>query len=79
MIELKPHEEIFNLKPIGIKYICEFCNEGEMIHDANEPLMVELAIEGPKLFKHHCTKCGKVMHLPKVYPYIEWIPESQNN
>jgi len=73
MIKLNPHEETFELKPIGIRYICEFCNEGEMIHDSNEPVMVELAMK-PNLFKHHCSKCGKIMHLPKVYPYIEWEP-----
>ena len=23
-------EEMFNLHPVGVRYICDFCNEGEM-------------------------------------------------
>ena len=76
-MNLKPNEETFNIKPIGIRYKCEFCNEGEMKYENNQPVMIEdlALITGPKLHNHRCTKCGKTMLLPKVYPYIEWTTE----
>ena len=70
-----PHERTFELKPIGIKYICEFCNEGEMVYKNDQPIMVELVNTQPTLHRHVCTKCGKTMQLPKIYPYIEWLSE----
>ena len=70
-MELKEHEEAFSIRPIGIRYICEFCHKGEMkyfSHDAEK-----------RLFAHRCTKCNKEMLLPKMYPYIEWIPGEKIN
>lgn len=76
MIELRPHEERFDVKPIGIRYICEFCNEGEMIFTGRRGTIVN--VEPPKfLFQHRCNKCGKTMDLPRSYPYVEW--EAANN
>lgn len=73
-LNLKPHEETFDLRPIGIKYRCEFCNEGEMKYGTgNDQPAIALAVH-PPLYQHTCTKCGKTMHLPKMYPYIEWMP-----
>lgn len=72
-LNLKPHEETFDLRPIGIRYRCEFCNEGEMKYGTNEGPAIALTVN-PPLYEHKCTKCGKTMHLPKMYPYIEWIP-----
>lgn len=70
-LKLKPHEQAFSIKPVGIKYICEFCHEGEMIRDKNGPRTTLLS--NPPFYQHVCTKCGKIMHLPKIYPYVEWI------
>ena len=74
-LNLKPHEEAFDVKPVGIRYICELCGEGEMrLHD-DGPVMVEAVYPPrPPLRKHICTKCGGTMMLPKAYPYIEWVP-----
>lgn len=72
MLNLKPHEEAFEIKPTGIRYRCEFCNEGEMKHLNNEPIVVNLSEDAPRMYNHVCDKCGKIMMLPKVYPYIEW-------
>lgn len=69
----KEHEEVFDIKPVGVRYICEFCNEGEMIADPKEPIL--MTVEGVQLMRTHiCNKCGKSMKLPKTYPYIEWVP-----
>lgn len=65
MRALLKNEVTFTTTPIGIKYICEFCNEGEM-------MCVENNVREDNLFTHKCTKCEKTMLLPRVYPYIEW-------
>lgn len=74
MFQPSEHERTFPIKPIGVKYICEFCNEGEMVHNDNEPIRMS----NPPLISHRCTKCGKDMLLPKVYPYVEWIPAEED-
>lgn len=66
----QPHEKEFKVNPIGVMYICEFCNEGEMKVDIIGTIKTDI---GVPLFPHKCTKCGKTMHLPKQYPYIDWI------
>lgn len=66
-----PHEEVFPVEPVGVRYICEFCNEGEMIRTDHAP---NPGVVSPTLYEHKCTNCGKTMFLPKVYPYIEWAP-----
>ena len=75
MYEPKEHEQLFGVRPIGVKYICEFCNEGEMKYQA--PEYVNAVFEEPHLYPHACTKCGKTMRLPKMYPYIEWMEVTQ--
>lgn len=72
----KEHEETFSIKPVGVKYICEFCNEGEMVVDTDGE--VAAILTNPPLIPHKCTKCGKTMHLRKQYPYIEWVPEEED-
>ena len=71
-ITLKEHEEAFELKPVGIRYTCEFCNEGEMIYDSNNPFSLQ-EFGHTRMISHKCNKCGKDMKLPKTYPYIEWV------
>ena len=66
MYEPLKHEELFKLTPIGVRYICEHCNEGEM-KVVNPPEQNPLSF-----FKHECSKCKGVLYLQKCYPYIEW-------
>lgn len=79
MLNLKPHEELFEVKPIGVRCKCEFCNEGEMKLDDPRKLNAQIDQDGiyfdNMMYRHKCTKCGKTMLLPKIYPYIEWSPE----
>ena len=73
MHELKEHEQRFQLHPTGIKYICEHCNEGQMIVDPNESATM-LASDPPQyIIPHVCDKCGAKLSLPKSYPYIEYL------
>ena len=78
-MKLGEHEEIVNLKPIGIRYRCEICRNGEMIVDTREPVVVPLGGNPSVLRPHLCNKCGAKMQLPKSYPYIEWITEEEYN
>ena len=78
------HEERFDIKPVGVRYICEFCHEGEMIMtDDNNDVRLAVMTYPPQI-KHRCDKCGKEKLLTKSYPYIEWvsvkkeIPEASN-
>lgn len=68
----KDHEETFDVKPIGVKYKCEFCNIGEQKLVTGKPVEI-IDCQLPPLREHKCTKCGKTMMLPKAYPYIEWV------
>lgn len=76
MINLKNNEEAFKIVPIGIRYKCEVCSEGEMLYENNRDA---ITLEYPQLFNHKCNKCGMILRLPKIYPYIEWIPENEIN
>lgn len=67
------NEETFDVKPIGVRYRCEFCNIGEQKLVTGKPVVLEAVGSFPKLREHKCTHCGKIMMLPKAYPYIEWI------
>lgn len=64
------HEELFEVKPIGIRYKCEHCGKGEMKVDI-ENLIIR---QSNAMYKHRCTECGGELLLPKMYPYIEWVP-----
>lgn len=75
MFTPREHERVFSIKPVGVKYICEFCGEGEMKHIPSS----EVKLNIPPLFNHKCTNCGKIMMLPKMYPYIEWIPAEEES
>lgn len=66
-----PHEETFKIHPVGVRYICEFCNAGEMKVDTSGG-SVQVVLTNPPLIPHKCTNCGKTMQLPKSYPYVEW-------
>lgn len=76
MYQPSENEELFKIKPIGVRYKCPFCNEGEMIvtnDPVDMPLVHYIGEAPPIMRKHRCNKCSKEMKLPKSYPYIEWI------
>lgn len=75
-IELKPHEEAFEITPIGVRYRCESCEDGEMRFDpqAMEQEAMLMPMMQVPMFPHVCTKCGAKMKLPRQYPRIEWKP-----
>lgn len=76
--ELTKNEVRVEIRPIGVKYRCEFCHEGfmEAIHEDSE--IIEIIATNPPQYKtpplrtHLCDKCGKMMKLPRTYPRIDW-------
>lgn len=74
IMKLNKQERAFNLHPVGIKYICENCNEGEMIIDKDNPIILT---SNPPLIPHKCNKCGCEMRLMKTYPYVEWMTDEE--
>lgn len=76
-LNISEHERVFELVPIGIKYICEFCNKGEQRMSPDNSFNPS---DGkPLMLKHVCSECGKEMMLPKPYPFVEWIPKEELN
>lgn len=76
-LNLQPNEEAVEIRPVGIRYRCEFCHEGFM-EATGETELVEVLMTNPPQYNrpplrtHKCTKCGKTMQLPSTYPRIDW-------
>ncbi|OUB49894.1 hypothetical protein [Bacillus thuringiensis] len=60
-------EEKFEVKPVGVKYICDSCNQGEMV-PTNNIKMFEKNIE----YIHKCSRCGAERGLNNKYPLIRY-------
>lgn len=60
-------EETFRVKPIGVKYICDFCGKGEM-NQTGEMKMYENHVN----FIHTCDNCYKEIELKQKYPLIRY-------
>lgn len=60
-------EKEFLIQPICIKYICDTCNEGEML-----PTGENYWLSNPQKINHKCNKCGKEMMLNDKYPIIRY-------
>ena len=74
LYEPKEHEKTFGIAPIGVKYICEYCGEGEMKLDHNPESRKMEEQYSSILYNHICTSCRKSLLLPEIYPKIEWTP-----
>ena len=73
----KTNEEVFDVTPIGVRYKCESCNQGEMrvFRTSNYEDTYIFSDELQRvMIKHQCDKCEFQLLLQKEYPYIEWIP-----
>ncbi|MEH7457717.1 hypothetical protein V7183_10890 [Bacillus sp. JJ1127] len=60
-------EQHFEVKPIGVKYICDTCQKGEMLPTGNNNFMVNT----PQ-FEHKCNNCGTKIKLTDKYPLIRY-------
>lgn len=57
----------FKVEPIGVKYMCDKCSDGEMIFTQNSIWNII-----PPQYEHKCDSCGGVLMLEKKYPIIKY-------
>lgn len=60
-------EEIFNVKTIGVKYICDSCKEGEMQQTGKMKMY-----DNHANFIHKCDNCGHEIELREKYPLVRY-------
>ncbi|EOO29044.1 hypothetical protein IIU_05726 [Bacillus cereus VD133] len=60
-------EQQFEVKPIGVRYICDICHIGEMCPTGNNFFM-----EDPPKLEHMCNQCGAKIKLTDKYPIIKY-------
>lgn len=63
-------EQTFEVKPVGVRYICDQCNEGEMIKD---PDVKNAWLTDPVQYPHKCNKCGYTCGLIESYPTVRMV------
>lgn len=60
-------ERQFKVKPVGIKYICDKCKEGEMNQTGQMQMYDDYAT-----FIHKCSHCEHKLELKEKYPLIRY-------
>lgn len=60
-------EKEFDVKPVGVKYICDACKNGEM-----KPIGKMKTYENHAGFVHECDSCKTEMELRDRYPLIRY-------
>jgi len=60
-------EQKFEVKPVGVAYVCDACGEGEMQQ------VGKLHYEAEKvLFPHTCNHCGHKQDFYEKYPLVRF-------
>ena len=60
-------EQEYKIKPVGVKYICDVCNEGKMLPDGDIVLT-----SYPPQFPHKCDNCGHKENFTVKYPNVRF-------
>jgi hypothetical protein len=60
-------EQEFEIRPVGVKYICDKCSEGEMLPEGEASLS-----DGRTLYPHSCSKCGHKEVFNERYKKLIW-------
>ena len=60
-------ERTYEIKPVGVDYVCDKCNTGVMVHNSGIALMCN-----PPQFVHVCSNCGHEQQMLEVYPTLRW-------
>ncbi|MGE1060813.1 hypothetical protein [Bacillus sp. GMa5/1] len=66
-------KKLFEVKPYGVKYICDSCEEGEML-----PTGKAYWSDPPK-FEHACNQCSAKLSLSEKYPVIRYQFNNDKN
>lgn len=67
-------EKRFEVVPVGVKYVCDKCEEGEMQSTGKNMKMAD-----PPKFEHECIKCKRIEYFAKKYPTIEYLNKSYHD
>ena len=59
-------EREFELRPVGVDYICDKCNTGVMELSGNMMLTTH-----PPLYPHQCNACGHMQNFDQKYPTVK--------
>lgn len=59
-------EREFDVKPIGIKYICDVCSKGEMLPNGKNDFRHSVEIG------HTCSYCGEEQKFVVKYPLTRY-------
>jgi hypothetical protein len=60
-------EQRFDVKQVGIRYICDECDTGEMLPHGKPEWLAE-----PVQFPHKCNHCGHEQAFGDRYPKFVW-------
>ena len=63
-------EEIFKVKPVGVKHVCDSCVKVEMLPTGRNEWSVS-----PPLFEHKCNECNFTEFFSEKYPIIRYIQD----
>lgn len=61
-------EKEYSVNPIGVKYICDDCEKGELLPNGNNKWNV-----APPQFEHECNHCNARKMLNEKFPLIRYI------
>lgn len=59
-------EQCYDIKLIGVRYVCDTCGKGEMRFSGIE------RFTNPPIYQHVCSDCGARADLFVQYPTIRW-------
>lgn len=59
-------ERTYEVRNVGVDYICDNCNTGEM-EQTGVMLMTD-----PAQWTHRCNHCGQTKNFFQKYPSIRW-------
>ncbi|WP_431030138.1 hypothetical protein [Lysinibacillus sp. LZ02] len=60
-------EEIYKVEPIGVKYTCDKCGEGEMLSTGKNNWSAN-----PPQFEHVCSICNHKDYFFEKYPLVRF-------
>lgn len=64
-------EQQFEVKPVGVKYVCDSCGKGDMVYRGGNGDMILLGKDIK--FKHYCYTCKCEKVFCKKYPFVDYV------
>ncbi|MGO1061082.1 hypothetical protein ACTL32_18370 [Planococcus sp. FY231025] len=61
-------ENFYDVRSIGVKYICDSCKQGEMVITGKSDWIAD-----PPKFEHTCDNCKEINFFIEKYPTIRFV------